>query len=239
MKGDMQVESSYPPNKMRIFVFDYDGTLTMDDGKIPEKTRIALAELYDRKLALLGIVSGRDVNFLKQINGSVGSIFSFLVAENGAVFCYSGEDELVVRGRDWSQEARTVFSDVDFHIQFFEVIGSSRRENATAISQVLKESHLDSRLVLNKDSVMVCPPQVDKGTGVAEAIEHYASASGSFVVCFGDGENDVALFGPADLRIAVSNAVEELKKIADIVTTKPGGEGIAEYLTKTFKIMQQ
>jgi hydroxymethylpyrimidine pyrophosphatase-like HAD family hydrolase len=221
---------------MRILVFDYDGTLTMDDGIIPEATKRALKEIYEKELALLGIVSGRDVYFLKQVNTIVGGLFSFLVAENGAVFYYSGEDELVVKGREWSQKARLLFSDVDFHIRFSEVIGSSARENADKITEILRESKLESKIVLNKDSVMVCPPLVDKGSGVAEAIQHYAPVSETFVVCFGDGENDVALFGPADLRVAVSNAVDELKLIADVVTTKRGGEGVEEYLQQAFLI---
>jgi hydroxymethylpyrimidine pyrophosphatase-like HAD family hydrolase len=226
----------YATNKMQILVFDYDGTLTMDDGLIPLGTQRALRNIYEKQLALLGIVSGRDVSFLKQVNAIVGGVFSFLVAENGAVFYYSGEDELVVKGRDWSQKARFVFSDVDFHIRFFEVIASSQRENAGKITEILKMSDLDSKLVLNKDSIMVCPPGVDKGSGVAEAIEHYAKVSETFVVCFGDGENDVALFGPADLRIAVSNAVEELKAIADVVTKKKGGAGVEEYLRQTYSL---
>jgi hydroxymethylpyrimidine pyrophosphatase-like HAD family hydrolase len=228
----------YPPDKMRILVFDYDGTLTMDDGIVPLGTMKALKQIYDNKLALLGIVSGRDLLFLKQVNTIVGGVFSFLVAENGAVFCYPGEDELVVKGRDWSQQARLVFSEADFHIRFFEVIASSRRENAPKISEKLRNSELDSKIVLNKDSVMVCPPGVDKGTGVAEAIEHYAPVAETFVVCFGDGENDVALFGPADLRIAVSNAVDELKTIADVITANKGGAGVEEYLEQAFPIQR-
>ncbi len=225
---------TFPKDKLIILVFDYDGTLTMEDGIVPPPTKNILERLYQRKAALLGIVSGRDVSFLKQVNKAVGGVFSFLVAENGAVFYYEGEDELVIKGRDWSQQARVVFSDVDFHIAFSEVIASSKVENAGKITSVLKQSNFESKLIVNKDSIMVCPPGVDKGSGVAEAIEHYSQVAETYVVCFGDGENDVALFGPADLRVAVANSVPELKAIADVVTMKAGGEGVEEYLEQTF-----
>lgn len=237
MKSEKAADA-FPSGRLRILVFDYDGTLTMDDGVIPEATINCLKEIYERNLGLLGIVSGRDVSFLKQVNRMVGGLFSFLVAENGAVFYYDGEDELVVKGRDWSQQARIVFADADYHIVFFEVIASSKVENTKRISETLKKSNLDSKLVLNKDSIMVCPPGVDKGSGVAEAIEHYSSVSETFVICFGDGENDVALFGPADLRVAVANAVPELKAIADVITKKSGGHGVEEYLREAFQIQR-
>jgi hydroxymethylpyrimidine pyrophosphatase-like HAD family hydrolase len=79
---------------------------------------------------------------------------------------------------------------------------------------------------------MVCPPNVDKGVGVANAVAHYGSTAKILVTCFGDGENDVALFGPADVRVAVSNAVPELKRIADVVVGAEGGLGVEEYLRK-------
>jgi hydroxymethylpyrimidine pyrophosphatase-like HAD family hydrolase len=219
-----------PKDKLRIFVFDYDGTLTLGTPRIPDGTRAALGEIYDEKLALLGIVSGRDLAFLKNVNKTMDHVFSFLVAENGAVFYYDSEDELVIKGLEWSERARPLFENADFEIRFSEVIGSSKVENSEKISKILQASGLESKLVLNKDSIMVCPPDVDKGKGVAEAIEHYSSVAGAFVMCFGDGENDVALFGPADLRVAVANAVPELKAIADYVTTRPGGDGVEEYL---------
>ena len=93
-------------------------------------------------------------------------------------------------------------------------------------------------MVPNKDSLMVLPPDVDKGTGVAAAVQHYGETKELFLTCFGDGENDLALFAPADLRVAVANSVDALKKIADVVTKNPGGLGVAEYLNSHFSCRQ-
>ncbi len=220
--------------RLQILVFDYAGTLTMDAAVIPDAAKNALREIYQRKLALLGIVSGRDLSFLKQANKAVNGSFSFLVAENGAVSYFEGSDESLIKGRDWSKLARIVFSNVDFHIQFAEIIASSKRENSEKIGEILSRSDLESKLALNKDSIMVCPPNVDKGSGVAEAVRHYGETRDVFLTCFGDGENDVPLFGPADYRVAVSNGVNQLKTIADTVTSKPGGLGVEEYLRSNF-----
>jgi hydroxymethylpyrimidine pyrophosphatase-like HAD family hydrolase len=123
-----------------VLVFDYDGTLTLENGTFPTSTKSALKEVYDKKIAMLGIVSGRDISFLKQTNKLVGDLFSFLVAENGAVSYFSDSDQLSIVGREWSQRARATFSKADFQIGFFEIIASSRRENTDRITRILKDS---------------------------------------------------------------------------------------------------
>ncbi len=218
--------------RFSIFVFDYDGTLTLENGTLPDSTHEALIEVSRMENTLLGIVSGRDVDFLRQTNNRLKNVFSFLVGENGAVTYFSNTDELTIIGREWSQLARMVFSKATFHIRFFEIIGSTQREHTEEITSLLKESNLEAKLIPNKDSIMVCPPSVDKGVGVASAVAHYGPTSEILLTCFGDGENDVALFGPADVGVAVANAIPQLKTIADVVTENQGGLGVEEYLKK-------
>ncbi|RLE51873.1 MAG: phosphoglycolate phosphatase, partial [Candidatus Methanomethylicota archaeon] len=52
------------------------------------------------------------------------------------------------------------------------------------------------------------------------------------LACIGDGENDLSLFKVAGFKVAVANAVEQLKKQADYVCSLPDGEGIAEFVRK-------
>ena len=217
-----------------ILMFDFDGTLTLEGAVIPEETVDALHEIHARKLALLGIVSGRDLDFLLGVNEKLSDIFSFFVAENGAISYFEDTEEKTMRGLEWTKKARSVFSNALFPMRFFEIIGSANRAFADEVTRVLRDTRLESKIVLNKDSVMVTPPGVDKGTGVASAVAHYGSTKNIRLTCFGDGENDEALFGPADISVAVSNAVEPLKKIADHVTERPGGLGVRDYLIEYF-----
>ncbi len=55
------------------------------------------------------------------------------------------------------------------------------------------------------------------------------------VVAFGDNLNDIPLFSVADLKIAVKNAREELKQIADLVIEKNTEDAVAKYLLNQFK----
>ena len=54
------------------------------------------------------------------------------------------------------------------------------------------------------------------------------------VVCFGDHLNDLGLFEASDYRIAVANAVPELKERADLVIGGNNENAVAEYLNGLF-----
>ena len=217
-----------------VLMFDYDGTLTLAEAEIPEPTKRVLSELQARNVALMGIVSGRHLDYLKSVNDDLGNPFSFLVAENGAISHFCDTQETHIIGKEWAENAKKIFAHSDFPIRFFEVMGSAKREYALEIEQVLRKSGLDAKVTPNKDTVMVLPPTVDKGTGVSTAVAHYGATSSIYLTCFGDGENDLALFAPADFRVAMSNSVPALREIADVVTEAPGGLGVEEYLRKRY-----
>ncbi len=82
--------------------------------------------------------------------------------------------------------------------------------------------------VMNRGRAMVLPEGVDKGSGVRALVE--AMGYRGMVVAVGDGENDLSMFEAADLKVAVANAVEELKGAADIVLRHDDGLGVLELL---------
>ena len=56
------------------------------------------------------------------------------------------------------------------------------------------------------------------------------------VICFGDNRNDFPLFEAGDVKIAVGNAVEELKEKADLVIGKNTEDGVAVWLKEHSKL---
>jgi hydroxymethylpyrimidine pyrophosphatase-like HAD family hydrolase len=221
-------------NSQQILVFDYDRTLTLEDLVIPSSTIETLKLVHEKKLATLGVVSGRELKFLKVVNESVSQAFSFLVAENGACVYRNRPHSVEVIGEEWSKKIRNVLSSADLGVHFGEIIAAGPVENTTRISETLTREGIQANIVPNRDSVMVVPPGVDKGSGVLSAISHYGNRREIELTCFGDGENDLSLFEPADVRVAVANAVQPLKDLADVVTTLPGGLGVEEYLRNKF-----
>ena len=55
------------------------------------------------------------------------------------------------------------------------------------------------------------------------------------IVAFGDNQNDMGMLAGADVAVAVENAIDELKKIADVITLSNENDGVAEYILKDFK----
>lgn len=56
------------------------------------------------------------------------------------------------------------------------------------------------------------------------------------VVCFGDNFNDMAMFGESDFKIAVGNAVPELKKLADYIALSNENDGVAKWLSENWRL---
>lgn len=54
------------------------------------------------------------------------------------------------------------------------------------------------------------------------------------IVCFGDNLNDLTMFEESDIKIAVGNAVNELKKSADFVALLNENDGVAKWLAENY-----
>ena len=80
--------------------------------------------------------------------------------------------------------------------------------------------------------VEICPPNVDKGTGLAVVAETVGVDPGDVLV-FGDMPNDLPMFAWAGWsRVAVANAHPELMAAADEVTLANDEDGVAVYLDR-------
>ena len=70
---------------------------------------------------------------------------------------------------------------------------------------------------------------INKGTGFLEALK-MLDCNVDDAVAIGDSETEISLFKKVPNNIAFQNSIEDLKKIARIVTTKESGEGVLEGL---------
>lgn len=73
---------------------------------------------------------------------------------------------------------------------------------------------------------------VSKANGL-KAVKAHINADRA--VAFGDNRNDFSLFEAADVKCAVSNAVEELKEKADRIIGSNEEDGVARYIQKDFQ----
>lgn len=73
-------------------------------------------------------------------------------------------------------------------------------------------------------------PRINKGFGIEKACKHYGITP-DHVVAFGDAENDEAMIETLGLGVAMANASDELKKIADVVLKETNDQdGLAHFI---------
>ena len=81
------------------------------------------------------------------------------------------------------------------------------------------------------DFINVVAPGVSKGKAL-EALATFLGIPLSEVMAIGDGANDITLLSSAGLAIAMGNAPEELKAVADYVTLDGDHNGVAAAINK-------
>lgn len=78
--------------------------------------------------------------------------------------------------------------------------------------------------------IEICPPGVDKATGLA-VVATALGVDPSDVLVFGDMPNDLPMFRWAGFgRVAVANAHPEVRALADEITSSNDDDGVAVYL---------
>lgn len=72
---------------------------------------------------------------------------------------------------------------------------------------------------------------VSKGKAV-QILSSYYSISKDEIICIGDSENDLSMIEYAGLGIAMGNASDEIKNVADFVTDNNNENGVAKVIEK-------
>ncbi len=84
--------------------------------------------------------------------------------------------------------------------------------------------HMTHKLIRYGDGCVLYEP-MEKALGIRNMLEHFGMKPNQAVV-FGDGYNDLSMFRPEWLNIAMGNARPELKAKADYITTDCDKDGI-------------
>jgi hydroxymethylpyrimidine pyrophosphatase-like HAD family hydrolase len=209
----------------KILVFDYDGTLA-ENERVPIELCAALEQLATAGYSLF-LATGRIYQTIDL--GALEDVFTGIIWENGAVLSQ----------REWS-DVYLPFGHVDPRlVSAIEQAGvpverglsivSTWSTHEVPVAQVISKSGSEAVLSHNKGAVMILPPGAAKGTGLKRMLE-LCGLSERNAISFGDGENDLSLLQASEGGVAVANAVQGLRDIADVITCQPGPAGVLEAL---------
>lgn len=209
----------------KAIVIDIDGTLTNKKRELNCEAVKAL-----RKLKIPVILATGNISCFARTTAKLIGVPEILICENGGVVCY--EDEEIVLG-DKNKCIRAV-KILEKHFKI-ELLDDEYRKSEVclrrtfSISEAKKILPKDVRIVDTGFAYHIIDVNVNKG----RALKFIADKLGIDVkdfVAIGDSENDIEMLEVAGFGIAVANANIELKKIANMVTSKPNGDGVVEAL---------
>ncbi|MET8150041.1 HAD family hydrolase [Actinoplanes sp. NPDC049668] len=105
-------------------------------------------------------------------------------------------------------------------------------DDLLATAQRIVPPHVASVTQAGLNYVEICPPGVDKGTGLA-VVAQAVGVDPADVLVFGDMPNDLPMFAWAGWsRVAVRNAHPTVLAVADEVTLSNDEDGVAVYLDR-------
>ena len=196
-----------------------------------------------------------EVIDLKAINKELGDEIIDLVAKISGIYplivAYENGSEHFFYPKILNEYQKELIKSMQNRKRFFsndklrakdknlKIVYLSSKEDANKITKTLKDTFGDNiEIKSSKDPYINCyfttilHPHGDK----AHALEKLEALEGVDIkntIVFGDSYNDIGLFKKAGLKIAVANAVDELKEIADIILPYTNDEdAVAKYLDK-------
>ena len=186
----------------------------------------AYIELHDKAIQEI-ILSKEDVSYLEKMT----------LANNGVLF-YENQKGAYVKNKsplldefivDWNMPSLNVQYQKDFSGEVYKVANVFPSEkdfnNFT--------SSIDNRVDIRRQKGLLAYDIVSKGMSKGNAIKLVLDnlhISKSDALAFGDNVNDIEMLNVAGKGVAMGNACEELKKVADDIADDAINDGFYKYL---------
>jgi hydroxymethylpyrimidine pyrophosphatase-like HAD family hydrolase len=213
----------------RALATDYDGTIAWH-GTVEPSTIRALERWKESGRTLL-MVTGREIHDLLKVF-SEATLFDLIVAENGALIYQPATKETRALAPCPSREFVEALRQAGVHpLSVGNVIVATQENYYGVVLQIITELALDLQIIMNKGALMILPAQINKATGLIEALYQLNIPAGD-VVGVGDAENDFVFLELCGFSAAVANSVPGLKSAVSHVTRADHGAGVEELLAK-------
>ena len=217
---------------IKAVALDVDGTITDKRRRICTSAVGAIRKAEDAGVPVV-IVTGNIMCSTNMISILLGTSGGF-VAENGGVIesCRGkkvlGDIKRCQKAYEFLKSKLNV-DKVDYSDLRISEIALTRKIPVDTIKETLKD--FDVRIYDSKFAIHITDPSVDKGSSL-KLVAGDMGVRTSEILAVGDGENDLEFLSVAGVKVAVANADRELKSVADYVTKKPYGDGVAEAIER-------
>lgn len=207
---------------------DFDRTLSDERNNFVINYDVARVVNEFSKEHLFFVVTGRERKFINIL--AKGLFPTGWIIENGAIIILK-DKEIKLVDKEWYSIREEVSEVLVKHgirhslgevIIYVDSVGSQKDK--------LELLNLEVKIEWNRNDAMIMPKQVGKGNAV-KTLKEIIGFRGK-TIGIGDSQNDISLFEAVDIKVAVRNALPEIKNMADIVLDKDDGEGVKDFLLK-------
>ncbi len=195
-----------PDSLQNEFVICYNGAIIYRDADVLYSKEVSRQTV----LEIVGVAKSFELN-------------NICVEVNDRL--YSNFDVATVFGK--SPFESVDFTKFDFHKAYKVMIYADERITADFLSHLPKEC----RGVITDDGTLcqIMHADVTKWNSIATLLDHF-DLNHSDVIAFGDDFNDMEMIENCGVGVAMGNAVDELKSVADFVTKSNDEDGVAAFL---------
>jgi Cof subfamily protein (haloacid dehalogenase superfamily) len=129
-----------------------------------------------------------------------------------------------------NENLREEFEKIDEKILKCICIGNNRDDLLKAKEEIIKTGKFEVASSLS-DNFEIMSKGTSKGNAVKVLADFYGLKKED-VICIGDGENDLSMIKYAGMGIAMGNATQYVKEVADYITDTNENDGVAKAIEK-------
>jgi len=218
---------------VKAFAVDVDGTLT-DRELLMDLDAVSVLRQLEAKGIKTILTTGRNFSVTRALVGYLGTC-GLMVAENGGLVGVYPNTRIILGDPYRSREGLKVLREelgeesislLDVPCRLVDVVLEPKFDLKSA-NDILARKNVKARLVYSGVAYHILDSDVDKGAGLRQICK-IGDIDLDSVVAVGDNYNDIEMLEAAGYGIAVANAPDELKEIADFVCSKESGKGFVE-----------
>lgn len=206
-------------NALHNIDWDFDGYITLNGNLCLDEDFIPYAgkNIQEDEAMVLGeIFKAKKIPFA-------------IVTEDNLYINYVDQQVITVQG---STNGEIPSIDEYHGEKIYQVITYIDKDKQKMLTEFLDECSVTS---WNEHAINIISRGTSKATGIKKSLEHFGIDQ-SETMAFGDGNNDEEMLKYVSIGVAMGNATDKLKSIADYVTDEVDNDGIEKAL-KHFKII--
>lgn len=239
-------------SNIKLIALDMDGTLLTSDHEVSDRTKKAIAEALAKDVHVV-LSTGRALKTAYQYAEEL-KLQSYLITANGGQIYtvdkelldqHTLETEMVDRmwniGKEmgiymWLISTNDVYyGDAPEHLYDHEWLKfGCQSDDKDKLDQMVKElSYYDNLELTNSlpTNIEVNPKGVSKANAIHFLCEKIGITMDEVMAC-GDSLNDIKMIQEAKIGVAMGNAQEAIKKVANHITDTNDNDGVAKAIEK-------